>query len=112
MYTAVIAGGCDGIEELYEREMKTNDMRLVLIEWLDSFGCSTEWRGLKDISPSPNKCRSVGWLIHDGEDCKVIVPHISDPDHANATQQGCGDMTIPVKAIVSIVDLNSMVNLE
>ncbi len=81
-------------------------MRLVLIEWVDSFGCSTSWQELEDCNPKIFKCRSVGWLLHDGENCKVIVPHVSDHKHENIPQQGCGDMTIPTPAVVRIVDLN------
>ena len=54
-------------------------MRLVLIEWVDSFGCSSSWEEIGDLSPTVSTCRSVGWLAYDGEDCKVIIPHMSDP---------------------------------
>lgn len=82
-------------------------MRLVLIEWLDSYGCSSEWQDLGDCEPRPLVCRSVGWLLHDGDDCKVVVPHISDQHNGHVRQQGCGDMTIPTKAIIQICDLQS-----
>lgn len=75
---------------------------LVLIEWLDSFGCSANWQNIQIESVAPLVCRSVGWLVYDGADCKVVVPHLTDPKHQFATQQGCGDMTIPVCAIVSV----------
>lgn len=45
-----------------------------------------------------------GWLLHDGDDCKVIVPHVTE-DHENAVSQGCGDMTIPTSSILNIFDL-------
>ena len=80
-------------------------MRLVLIEWLDSFGCSSDWQSLENCSPKPMRCRSVGWLVHDGEDCKVIVPHLSEDDHPNAPRQGCGDMTIPSRSVINIASL-------
>ncbi len=80
-------------------------MRLVLIEWVDSFGCSSNWQELsEDCQPKPIVCKSVGWLFVDKEDCKVIIPHIaniSDDD----LQQGCGDMTIPTKSILHIIDI-------
>ena len=79
-------------------------MRLVLIEWLDSFGCSATWQPLEGCQAKPLRCRSVGWLVYDGADCKVIVPHISQ-SHESAPDQGCGDMTIPSAAILSIADL-------
>ena len=80
-------------------------MRLVLIEWVDSMGCSSEWRTLEADHPHPLTCRSVGWLIHDGDDCKVIVPHVTEAPDTTSPRQGCGDMTIPARAILSITDL-------
>jgi hypothetical protein len=78
---------------------KVNGLRLVIIEWLDSFGCSSRWENLSNCdNPEPVICRSVGWLLSDTKACKVVVPHIT-PD------QGCGDMTIPTIAIVSMRDL-------
>lgn len=82
-------------------------MRLVLIEWLDSYGCSTNWQELADCNPDVLKCQSVGWLLYDGDECKVIVPHLSEHGHANTAPQGCGDMAIPTQAVVRIVDLKS-----
>ena len=80
-------------------------MRLVLIDWEDSFGCAPTWETLNSIKPETLVCRSVGWLLHDGKDCKVIVPHIAPSGASSGEAQGCGDMTIPVKAIVCIKDL-------
>ncbi len=80
-------------------------MKLVMIEWLDSFGCSTTWQELDHESdPEPMACRSVGWLLYDGKGCKVIVPHLAEP--AGGSEQGCGDMTIPTACIKSIQTLN------
>ena len=80
-------------------------MRLVLVEWQDSYGCSANWQTLEGVECAPLTCRSVGWLFKDGDDFKVIIPHLSDPDHPSISQQGCGDMAIPTRAIVRIVDL-------
>ena len=77
---------------------------LVLVEWLDSFGCSSNWQSIEDLKPNPIVCRSVGWLIYDGDDCKVILPHITD-SQKNIEKQGCGDMTIPSKCIIKIQNL-------
>jgi len=79
-------------------------MRLVLIQWLDSYGCSSDWQDLDACYAKALICRSVGWLLHDGDDCKVIVPHITNPNNG-VSRQGCGDMTIPTKAILQIDDL-------
>jgi len=87
-------------------------MRLVFVEWLDSFGCSSDWKDLSDFQAKPLTCFSVGWLVYDGEECKVVVPHISDQNNEHVSQQGCGDMTIPTKAILRIVDLILPSDLE
>jgi hypothetical protein len=75
-------------------------MRLVLVEWLDSYGCSPNWQPLGSVKAEPMVCKSVGWLLHEDDRYKVIVPHISE-----GTEQGCGDMTIPTAAIVSMREL-------
>ena len=80
--------------------------RLVLIEWLDSYGCSPSWEPIDSVNPLPMTVRSVGWLICDAKECKVIVPHLSEANHPNGSQQGCGDMTIPAVAILKITDLS------
>jgi hypothetical protein len=49
-------------------------------------------------------CQSVGWLAHDGDDCKVLVPHVAQVG-GDEPDQGCGDMTIPARAVVKVVDL-------
>lgn len=79
--------------------MSHSPYKLVVIEWIDSYGCSSDWSSL-DITQQSMKCQSVGWLVHDGDDCKTIVPHICQQE-----SQGCGDMTIPTEAIKSIVVL-------
>lgn len=79
-------------------------MRLVMVEWVDSFGCSSEWQDLSDdCHPKPVVCRSVGWLMYDDPTCKVIVPHVAET--GPATKQGCGDMTIPTECVRQMVDL-------
>jgi hypothetical protein len=55
-------------------------MKLVLIEWVDSMGCASQWTPIGGVTPQPSLCKSVGWLIHDSPDCKVLVPHLSEPD--------------------------------
>jgi len=81
-------------------------MRLVLVEWLDSYGCSSSWQGVEEPFPAPRvmTCRSVGWLVHDGADCKVLIPHLAVVGD-DEPKQGCGDMTIPTVAVIRIEDL-------
>jgi hypothetical protein len=53
----------------------------------------------------PLVCRSVGWLLHDTDMCKVVVPHITNTDDPTIAPQGCGDMTIPSCAVTRMIDL-------
>ena len=88
-----------------DRENSAPSMRLVLVEWVDSFGCSSDWQVLdEEYDPAPMICRSVGWLYRDGPDCKVIIPHVADVP-GGSPKQACGDMTIPTKCIRQIHDL-------
>ena len=79
-------------------------MRLVLIEWEDSHG-NGEWQEIGgSIEDRALVCRSVGWLVLDGKRAKVIAPHINQAE-PGVESQGCGIMTIPTAAIISITKL-------
>ena len=81
-------------------------MRLVLIDWVDSFGCASHWEEItSELKPTLLKCRSVGWLAYEDADCVVIVPHVADVV-AEKRKDGCGDMTIPKRAILKIRELS------
>lgn len=81
------------------------DLRLVCVEWEDSCGPIARWQYLDESEPEYILCRSVGWLVYDGKDCKRIVPHIGRHKTDEARDQGCGDMTIPTSAILKMVDV-------
>ena len=75
----------------------------VLVEWQDSYGCSSSWQELDgNISARAMVCRSLGWLRGLNSRCVTVVPHIAKNDLA---EQGCGDMTIPAAAIIRIIPL-------
>lgn len=84
-------------------------MKLVMIEWVDS--CShagqERWKKMEEIAADEGvvRCRSVGWLVGDHEDNKVIVPHISGMDGNDLPPYGRGDLSIPTKAITKITVL-------
>jgi hypothetical protein len=84
------------------------DRRLVLIEWLDSHGGMGGWKDLEECTPDLLICRSVGWLLHETDQVKVIIPHLIEPDPStHIAAQGRGDMTIPCAAIVSVRELSA-----
>src|SRR5881296_3737228 len=64
-------------------------------------------KALEDCTPDVLTCRSVGWLLHDTDTRKVLIPHLVQPDPASRIPgQGRGDMTIPTcRGALRIVDL-------
>lgn len=87
------------------------DGPLVLIEWVDACGCSTDWREIAKLKEDkPMICKSVGWLTDqdvDNREFVTIVPHVTPGDHERAEEHGCGDMTIPRRAILKVTHLNA-----
>lgn len=81
---------------------------LVLVEWLDAHA-GRGWLSADQIQQAaePLYCRSVGWLVADNADCKVLVPHMSGERGGEPFLTGCGDLTIPKKAIVRSVLLKT-----
>jgi len=84
-----------------------SDKQLVLVEWVDSHS-GRGWRDLDELDDvaKPLFCRSVGWLMAETEQCKVIVPHISGEENLDIMIQGCGDMAIPTKSIIKVTPLD------
>ena len=78
---------------------KKNKYKLVCVEWVDAYGCSSHWEQIGYIQPLTMKCFSVGWLVFEDKEMIIIVPHLSQSNHETIEQQGCGDMSIPRSAI-------------
>jgi hypothetical protein len=73
----------------------------VLVEWEDSYGCSSKWEDIpSDGWPETMICKSVGWIIRKSARTIVLVPHLAQNDRMEI-KQGCGDMAIPIAAIIS-----------
>lgn len=79
-------------------------LRLVLVEWEDSHAAGTWQQVSEEIADRALVCRSVGWLILDGECAKVVAPHLNEPE-PGVELQACGAMTIPARAVLRITDL-------
>lgn len=78
--------------------------RLVLVEWEDSHAAGS-WQEISgEIADRALVCRSVGWLLLDGEHAKVVAPHLNEPER-DVVLQACGTMTIPTRAVLRITDL-------
>jgi hypothetical protein len=80
----------------------TSKHKLVLIEWEDSGAGYQGWKPVQSVSGSLTKCVSVGFLIKETKECKVLFPHIDGDEN---DLHGAGDMTIPCSAITKVVEL-------
>jgi len=75
---------------------------LVLIEWIDASRIFDGWLDLKEIpTPEPHKCVSVGFLISENKEGKILIPTLADIEHPE-NRHTYGGMLIPSAAIVSV----------
>lgn len=84
----------------------TQDLPLVLVEWEDSAQPIAAWQYLDDLGPfNIVRCQSVGFLVHDGDDVKVLAPNIGNigGEHAQAS----GLMRIPARCVTRIKKLSA-----
>jgi len=82
-----------------------NKYKIKLIRWEDSFGVNSSWVKLKDLkSVEPLINTSIGFEVFRDEKVVVLVPHMTG-ENSHCRIQGCGDMTIPISAIVSDIEL-------
>lgn len=85
--------------------LRAENCPLVLIEWEDSRQPHGAWQWLSKLgNPKPVKCATVGWLLKDGPEAKVICQSMGDIEDEDDMQAG-GVMTIPARCVLSIVRL-------
>jgi len=69
------------------------EKKFVLIEWLDSKGCTSGWEFFEDIKPQlPSNCITVGIIIND---CKEYIEVAQSMDVDKDDEQVMGRMAIP-----------------
>jgi hypothetical protein len=81
------------------------DCPLVIIRWQDSAQPLPSWQYLAALPRTrPIECATVGWLLKDDADIKVVCQSVGDlDDPTNA--QASGIMTIPARCVLSIETL-------
>lgn len=83
---------------------------LVLIEWEDSRQPSSAWKHLAGHPVwDAVKCASVGWLVHDDDQKKVLAPNMGDIDDASNMQLS-GEIVIPTSCVLSINRLAEVIS--
>lgn len=74
---------------------------LVMIEWTDASRLAIGWMDYADIpDPYLHRAVSVGFLVSENENGKIIVPTIADFEHPD-NRHTYGGMLIPRSAILS-----------
>ena len=75
---------------------------LVIIRWQDSAQPLSSWQYLSALPRTrPIECATVGWLLKDDDDIKVICQSVGDLDNPK-NAQASGIMTIPARCVISI----------
>ena len=81
------------------------DCPLVIIRWQDSAQPLPSWQYLSALPGTrPVECATVGWLLKDDDDIKVICQSVGDLENPK-NAQASGIMTIPARCILSIEKL-------
>ena len=81
---------------------------LVLIEWEDRRQPNSAWKHLAEHPVwDAVKCGSVGWLVHDDDQKKVLAPNMGDIDDASNMQLS-GEIVIPTSCILSVKRLTEI----
>lgn len=67
-----------------------------------------EWLYLKDFKPAEIcKCVSVGFLLHDGPDKKVLAPNMANIEDEHSIQ-GSGIIHIPTRCVTRMVRIEEL----
>lgn len=73
---------------------------LVIIEWEDSRRPDGAWKHLAGEHDWDSvKCASVGWLVVDDKEKKVLAPNMGDIDDASNMQMS-GEIVIPTSCVL------------
>ena len=81
------------------------DCPLVIIRWQDSAQPLPSWQYLSALPRTrPVECATVGWLLKDDDDIKVVCQSVGDLDNPT-NAQASGIMTIPARCVLSIEKL-------
>lgn len=78
---------------------------LVMIDWVDSRQPVSTWRWLSSCEfQGVVKCQSVGWLIKDDNNIKVLAQNLGDLEGGDDMQVS-GTIEIPTACVTGIKNL-------
>lgn len=74
--------------------------KIVLVEWIDSFGSHAWIPRIDAMETKPSKCYSVGYLLKEDENY-IVLSQSYDPQVENVGNV----LSIPVKVVISMTQL-------
>lgn len=82
---------------------------LVMVEWEDSAQPIPAWSYLASFeAPGIIRCASVGWLVRDDEEMKVVAPNMGGLDCESSVQIS-GAIQIPTRCVLRVTQLKEPV---
>lgn len=74
--------------------MKTKERKILLIEWVDSYGALSGWTTTDDYEATELTCFSCGFVVYENKKVVAIAPNIADATTYTPNQAN-GIMVIP-----------------
>ena len=85
-----------------DKVTRSTSCPLVMIEWEDSAQPIPAWSYLASFeAPGIILCASVGWLIRDDDEMKVLAPNMGAINDENSVQVS-GVIQIPTRCVLSV----------
>ncbi len=84
--------------------MKSNDMDLVKVDWLDAMSDDNTWQDIKELKEQklrPVEC--VGWILHQDQEKVILISSFDDE-----SKMGGGGTVIPRCCIIRMTELKGM----
>ena len=82
--------------------MKSNEMDLVKIEWIDAMSDDNTWQDLKELKEQKLRpVEFVGWILHQDQEKDITISSFDEE-----SQMRGGGTTIPRSCIVRMIQLN------
>lgn len=72
----------------------TAELKIELIEWLDSQGVLSGWQDLKEFEPTMPTMKSIGFVVFENDQMVSLCGNVGD-ETPSTLFQGNGIMTIP-----------------
>lgn len=83
---------------VFEKQLK-----LVVIEWVDAFGCPGGWEFECDADPRVTTVVTVGFVMKETDEFVFVVPHVST---TKDQRQFAGHMAVPKKQINNMTSIS------